>query len=140
MVHALETVHHFLVPGGVLIDIHPAGESPLVFLRTEAGSTLIGWLQESDCFVEYRQADRAIAQAVNTGLFRIAGHREFIFETHAPDIYSLADFLKTTWLDAMLEERIIERAAHLQQKAPAPARIVMAERIEIQKLVAQQVK
>ena len=106
MVHALETVHRQLVPGGRLIDIHPSGEAPPLFLRADSRQTLIGWLGETDYFIEYRQADRAVAEAVSAGLFSLEDHQEFMFETQAEDIGRLVEFLNANWSDAVLEERL----------------------------------
>jgi hypothetical protein len=135
MVHALETVHRLLIPGGCLIDIHPAGESPPIFLRSAAQQIPIGWLGESDYFAEYRQADRAIAQEVAAGLFRLEDHREFIFETQAGDLVELAVFLKANWSDAVLEEGLIERASQLQSQAGGLTAVILSERVQILKLV-----
>jgi hypothetical protein len=136
MVHALEMVWHCLAPGGVLIDIHPAGEPPPLFVRTKAGQTSIGWMQETDYFIEYRQADRAIAQVVSAGLFRIAAHREFIFETQAGEIAGLQAYLQATWSDAVLENKLIERANRMQRQVTGPSTIILAERVKILKLVS----
>jgi len=137
MVHALETVHRQLVPGGRLIDIHPSGEAPPLFLRADSRQTLIGWLGETDYFIEYRQADRAVAEAVSAGLFSLEDHQEFMFETQAEDIGRLVEFLKANWSDAVLEERLSERASRLQHQASGPSAIILAERVQILKLVSR---
>lgn len=136
MVHALEQVRKRLVPDGVLIDIHPAGEMPPLFLRTESGQSLIGWFEETDYFIEYRHADQAIARAVSTGLFKITEHREFIFETQAKKIAELQAYLAANWSDSLLEEKLVERANRMQQLAARPSWIVLAERVQIFKLEA----
>jgi hypothetical protein len=136
MVHALQRIHGCLLPRGVLIDIHPAGEMPPLFLRTEAGQSLIGWYEETDYFIEYRQADAAIAQAVTAGLFRIEEHHEFLFETQAGDIAELANFLTANWSDAVLEKRLIKRAGRMQRQVAGPSKVLLAERVQILRLVA----
>ena len=136
MVHALEQVRELLQLDGVLIDIHPAGEMPPLFMRTEAGQSLIGWFEETDYFIEYRQADQAIARALSAGLFKITEHREFIFELQSADIAALQAFVTASWSDSLLEEELIERANRMQQLAPRPSWIVLAERVQIFKLDA----
>lgn len=135
MVHALEKIKNCLAPGGFLIDIRPAGEMPPLFVRDKAGQSLIGWIGETDYFVEYQQADAAIAQSVTAGVFRMEDHQEFIFETLAGDITGLRDYLQGTWSDAVLQDMMLERAARLQSRASGSSTIVLVERVQIIKLV-----
>ena len=137
MVHALELVRERLELDGVLIDIHPAGEMPPLFLRAEESESLIGWFQETDYFIEYRQADQAIARAISAGLFKLIEHREFIFELQAANIAGLQAYLTASWSDSLLEEQLIERANRMQRLASSPSTIILAERVQILKLVPQ---
>ena len=59
MVHALREIRKLLKTGGVLIDIRPNGELVEFIRPLGSGEMLIGHLQETDDYIEYRQAEAA---------------------------------------------------------------------------------
>jgi len=116
MVHALEQIHALLILGGYLIDIHPNSE-PVEFMRFLKGSNcLFGHLQETDDYIEYRQADEALATAVSKGLFQIEKRGEFEFNTYAESFDSLKAFLDENWSDAVIPDEVIAEARKLDEK------------------------
>ena len=113
MVHALEQIHDLLKPGGHLIDIHPAGE-PVEFVRLlQEQEHLFGCLQETDDYIEYRQADEALETTVTRGLFKVEKLGEFGFRTYADSFDSLKTFLDENWSDAVIPEAVITEARKL---------------------------
>ena len=91
MVHALEEIHRLLKPGGCLIEIHPILETPLV--KVFDGSTLL--LAEPypgfDYLEDLRQAENALQQSLQKGLFMLQGIREFDVLTYSSSITELQD-------------------------------------------------
>ena len=127
MVHALEQVHSLLKSGGFLIDIHPNGEPVEFIYPFEGREHLIGYMQESDDYIEYHQADEALDVAVSNGLFQVEKSEEFTFNTHAKKFDELKTFLDENWSDAVVSEEVIanakkleweygQRAVHLREK------------------------
>ncbi len=116
MVHALEQIHAWLTPGGALVDIHPNGE--LVEFRhlQEGKDLLIGYMQESDDYIEYRQADEAIREAVTNGWFGIVQTGEFEFRTWADSFDGLKAFLDENWSDAVIDDKVAANARKLEQE------------------------
>ena len=114
MVHALEQIHTLLIPGGVLIDIHPNGKPVEFVYPLESSDRLIGYLQESDEYIEYRQADEAVDVVVARGLFRMDSVEEFEFRTYADTFDELKDFLDENWSDAIIGEEVVARASALE--------------------------
>ena len=92
MVHALEEIHGLLKPDGCLIEIHPIPETPLI--QVYHGSTVLrsglypGYDYEEDLW----QAENALKQIVQRGLFLIERSTEFDFQTHGSSITELQDF------------------------------------------------
>jgi hypothetical protein len=113
MVHALEIVHSLLKRGGLLIDIHPSGQPPPVEVHVGGEVLLAGHVQEADDFVEYSQADDALADVVARGLFELERMELFSFIVHAPTVQALADHIAAEWSDAVLAQEVIERAEEL---------------------------
>jgi hypothetical protein len=134
MVHALEQIHALLVPGGALIDIHPNGERVEFLCPLESGEHLIGYLQESDDYIEYRQSDEAIDSVVLKGFFRVEHMGEFEFRTYADSFEELKDFLDENWSDAVIGEEVIERAKELEA-VHGIGKTVLSERARIRLLV-----
>jgi hypothetical protein len=127
MVHALEQVHSLLKSGGHLIDIHPNGEPVEFIYPFEGREYLIGYMQESDDYIEYQQADEALNEAVSKGQFQAEMSEQFTFNTHAHKFDELKTFLDENWSDAIVSEEVIanakklewdygQRAVHLREK------------------------
>lgn len=131
MVHALEITHGLLKPEGLLIDIHPTGQPPQIEAHVGGEIFLAGHLDETDDFVEYFQADDALAAMTKRGLFELELEGGFTNLLHAPTIMALADFLAAEWSDAVLAGETIERAADLMGQPGNDREIVLRESVKI---------
>lgn len=135
MVHALELLHELIEPGGRLVDIRPSGEPPVITVRSASGDEIrVGTLQESDDFIEYRQADEAVAQAIARGWYTVEGQAVFPFVLHASSIAELAIYLENEYSDAILPADTCQRAQVLEQGAKEAMEVLMTERIRIARL------
>lgn len=116
MVHALEQIHDLLKPGGQLIDIHPNGE--LVEFHYELGEDklFLGYMRETDDYIEYRQADEALETVLNRKLFHLDVAGEFEFRTYADSFGEMQDFLNENWSDAVITDEVITSARKLESK------------------------
>jgi hypothetical protein len=141
MVHALEMVSDLLKPGGRLIDIHPSGQPPPIELLCGANRILLGYLQETDNFIEYAQANAALAQAVDNGWFSLESQAYFTSCTWADSVAELWEFLAQTWSDAVLPDETAARSAEKQAGLVNPEAqnaVVITEAIRITRLARQQ--
>jgi hypothetical protein len=116
MVHALEQIHELLNPGGHLIDIHPNGELVEFTLPLDEGSQFIGYMQETDDYIEYHQANDALDAIVTAGLFQVVESGEFEFLTHADSFDELKIFLDENWSDAIITGEVIASARRLEKE------------------------
>jgi hypothetical protein len=92
MVHALEQIHRLLVPGGNLVDIHPALDPMLVEIHR--GDSILYSQPDPISFAEdYRKADQALAQVVQRGLFIPSESRQFTFMVYASSVGELCEYL-----------------------------------------------
>jgi hypothetical protein len=132
MVHALELIYSLLVPQGMLIDIHPTYEAdPIEFTLGEKVFHL-GETQETDDFIEYRQADAALVQAVQMGLFSQQGHAIITFQTHSDDLTELRQYLEGNWSDFIWQDQINQRAAQLRaQYKNNESRATLREKVNV---------
>jgi len=115
MVHALEQIHDLLKPSGYLIDIHPNGELVEFILPLAGQEHFIGYMQETDDYIEYRQADEALQTAIKKGLFQVVKTGEFEFRTHADSFDELKVFLDENWSDAVITDEVIANARRLEK-------------------------
>lgn len=127
MVHALETTRELLDVDGLLLDIHPSGEPPQVIFRNGDEMRVLGYLQESDDFIEYLQASEAITAVIQRGLFHAEAAIRFEFSVHADSIPALVDYLKKEWKDAILAPEIIAQAEALWSQKNAEQEILISE-------------
>ena len=116
MVHALEQIHRMLKPGGHLIDIHPNGELIEFLYPLEGQEHLIGYMHETDDYIEYRQADEAIKTVVGRELFQVESTGEFEFRTHADSFDELKTFLDENWSDSVITDEVIANAKILEKE------------------------
>jgi hypothetical protein len=131
MVHALETAHDLLKIGGVLIDIHPNGQPPVIEAHVGREIRVAGYLEETDDFVEYFEADDALADVSGRGLFELEREGLFTFMLHALTIKELADHLEAEWSDSLLREETKEQAKKLMGEPGEGRKIVLRECIRI---------
>ena len=131
MVHALEITRGLLKRDGLLIDIHPNGEPPPIEVHVDGEVLLAGYLEEKSDFVEYFEADGALADVTARGLFELEREGLFMFMTHAPTIKALVDHLKAEWSDAVLPEKSIEQAMALVGEPGKDREIILRESVRI---------
>jgi hypothetical protein len=134
MVHALETVHGLLKPDGRLIDIHPKGEPPPIIVRSGEGSEIAGWLEETDDFIEYGQAEAALAQVVRERLFSVEKQSYFIFNTYADTFAELSAYLEANWSDAVIPSDTATHAEALETAARGKTEALLRETVRISHL------
>lgn len=131
MVRALETTRSLLKRDGLLIDMHPNGEPPPIEVHVAGEVLLAGHLQETNDFVEYYQADGALADVTARGLFELQRDELFQFMTHAPTIKALTDYLEANWSDAVVPEGAMARAAALMGEPDEGKEIVVREYVRL---------
>ena len=136
MVHALEQIHFLLKGNGRLIDIHPPPEPPPIFVRLGDQRHPVGWVREADDYCEYAQADDALDEVVARGLYRWEKRGRFTFVTYAAAITELQAHLAETWNDAIIDDRVIQRAEELMATVEPDQEVLLHEVIQIARLKA----
>ena len=116
MVHALEQIHDLLKPGGHLIDIHPNGELNEFYYALNDKEHFLGYMLETDDYIEYRQADEAIGTAIRKGLFCLNSAGGFEFRTYADSFTEMQEFLNENWSDALITDEVIANAMALEKE------------------------
>ena len=129
--HDLEITHDLLKTDGLLFDIHPKGEPSRIEAHVGEIVRVAGYLDETDGFVEYFQADDALADVTGRGLFTLEREGLFTFMLHTSTIKALVDYLEAEWSDSVLHEETIERAAELMGEPGEDREIVLRERVRI---------
>ncbi len=134
MVHALEKIHQLLRPDGRLIDLHPIGEPSPLEVRIGERNSLAGWVTESDDFVEYKQADAALAQVVQRGLFVVERESTLSFITYADSVAELREYMAKEWKDAILDEASARKAQDLLNMAECGKELILRDQVRIARL------
>jgi hypothetical protein len=131
MVHALETVHSLIKPGGLLLDIHPGVEKAWVEVRVNGKDYFLDVVEETDDYIEYKQANDALAQAGEKGLFSTEETGKFLFVIHAGSMEEMRGFLTDNWKDAILDESLDGKATEYSSKAADSYEVLIREEILI---------
>jgi hypothetical protein len=104
-VHALRQIHQALVPGGVLLDMHPVPPSTRAEVRGES----LGEFDDSE-FMEIVAAGEAKIE--DSGLFTRGSELEFDYLERYDDPAQLLEDIREGWdgcrIPAELEKRILE--------------------------------
>jgi len=130
MVHALEQIHDLLKPNGYLIDIHPSGELVEFILPLDGDEQLIGYMQETDDYIEYHQANDALDATVTSGLFQMVESGEIEFLTHANSFDDLKTFLDENWSDAIITDDVVANAKEFEKKY-GESKVTLREKVRI---------
>ncbi len=136
MVHALKLVHSLLKPGGMLIDIHPCGQAPLLQVSLSGRLHPAGVLQETDGFVEYAQAANALAHAAQNGWFGVETSTQFTYILHAETPSDLFEFLNAEWKDAVIAPDVSRYIEELYQSHSGDREVRLVETVTISRLRA----
>ncbi len=131
MVHALETVHSLIKPGGLLIDIHPGQDKAWVEVRVNGKDYFLDVVEETDNYIEYRQANQALAEIVKRGFFNVEEPGKFIFIIHADSMNEMREFLSANWKDAILSDSLDGKARDYFSKAAESFEILIRQEILI---------
>ena len=145
MVHALEEIHRLLKSNGVLIDIHPVSEPLPIEIHQTGKVDPVGRLSVRQWCFEFEQADIALAEMIQRGMFTMERNALFDLPTHYASAAELGTDLKESIeifardAQAAIEplphiEALTVRAEELMQAAGSDAELIVHERTYISRL------
>ena len=145
MVHALEEIHRLLKPDGALIDIHPVSEPSLIEIHQAGKVDRVGLLSVRQWCFEFEQADIALAEIIQRGMFTVERNALFDLPTHYTSAAELGADLKDSVeifardAKAAIEplphvEALSARAEELMRAAVSGAELIVHERTHISRL------
>ena len=131
MVHALETVHTLINPDGYLLDIHPVTDKAWVEVKVNGKEYFLDVLEETDDYIEYGQANDALAQVLAKKLFTIDAAGKFTFVIYTDTIEEMRTYLADNWKDAVINESIDRKAKEYITSVAMSYEILVREEILI---------
>lgn len=145
MVHALEEIHRLLKPNGTLIDIHPVSEPSPIEIQQAGKVDLVGVLSVRQWCYEFEQADIALAEIIQRGMFTVERNALFDLPTYYASAAELGTDLKESVeifardAQAAIEplphvEALTARAEELMRAAVSGAELIVHERTHISRL------
>ncbi|HEU0292929.1 MAG TPA: hypothetical protein VFR47_09350 [Anaerolineales bacterium] len=145
MVHALEEIHRLLRPNGALIDIHPVSEPSPIEIHQGGKVNLVGLLSVRQWCFEFEQADIALAEIIQRGMFTVERRALFDLPTHYASAAELGTDLKESVeifardAQAAIEplphiEALTARAEALMRAVVSGAELIVHERTHISRL------
>jgi hypothetical protein len=145
MVHALDEIHRLLKPTGALIDIHPVAVSSPIEIHQGGKINLAGNLLVRQWCIDYQQADNALTEITQRGLFAVERESTFDSLTHYSSVAEMRTDLKES-IDKFARdarsageavpdaERLAARAEEMMQTVVGEAELIVRERVHISRL------
>lgn len=145
MVHALEEIHRLLKPTGALIDIHPVSESSPIEIHQNGRIDRVGYLSVRQWCIDFQQADNALTEIAQRGLFAV--EQEGVFDSLT--YYASAAEMRTSLNDSIAKfardaqsageavphvEALAARAEERMRAAVSGAELRVRERTRISRL------
>lgn len=145
MVHALEQIHRLLKPSGFLIDIHPVAEHSSIEIHRNEKPNLVGKLEVRQWCVDFEQADNALIEIIQRGMYNVEQKSMFDTLTYYDSAKEMGTSLKESILkyardaksaeeDVPHVEALAARAEELLKTAGSRAELVLRERDHISRL------
>lgn len=145
MVHALEEIHRLLKPDGKLIDIHPVAEHSSIEIHRNGKIDPAGQLEVSQWCVDFAEADKALDEIIQRGVFRVEQKGNFDTLTYYDSVSEMNTALKESIHKYVREgEPVDEEVAHVEELAVQAedllrvagkeARLVLREKDHISRL------
>ena len=145
MVHALEQIHRLLKPTGVLIDIHPVAMALPIEIHQRGKIDVAGQLSVRQWCIDFQEADKALSEIVQRGLFAVERHVVFDSLTHYASATELLTSVKES-IDKFARdaqsaqesvphaEALAARAEELMRAAGGEAELIERDRTHISRL------
>ena len=142
MVHALEIIHRLLKPSGFLIDIHPVAEHSPIEIHQNGKIDQVGGLEIHQWCVDFKQADDALTEIVQRGMFTVKQKGTYdtltYYDSAAEMGTSLKEsILKYTRVDEPVEEEVQQveaLASRAEELMTAGVELVLREKDHISRL------
>lgn len=145
MVHALEEIHRLLKPTGRLIDIHPVAISPRVEINEAGKIQLAGYLSVHQWFTDFQEADNALTEIIERGLFIVEHEHIFDVPIHYASVAEMQTELmkeldyfardaQSAVEDAPNIEALVKKAEELMRSANSMAQLIAHEPTHISRL------
>jgi hypothetical protein len=145
MVHALEEIHRLLKPNGFLIDIHPVAEHSSIEIHRNGEIELAGHLEVEQWCVDFREADNALTEIVDRGMFTVEQKGMFDALTYYDSAAEMGTALKESIhkyvrvgepidVEVSQVETLTLQAEETLQAAGSGAKLVLRERDHISRL------
>ena len=127
MVHALEEIHRLLKPDGFLIDIHPIAEHSSIEIHRNGKIDLAGQLEVSQWCVDFSEADKALDEIIQRGIFAVEQKGTFDTLTYYDSASEMGTKLKESILKYVREgEPVDEEVSHVETLAAQAEEAVRA--------------
>lgn len=145
MVHALGQIHRLLKSGGELIDIHPVSEPSPIEIHQNGKIDLVGHLTVRQWCIDFEQADNALTEIVESGMFTVEQKGTFDTLTYYDSAAEMGTSFKVSIYkyarDAQLAdeevphaEALAARAGEMMRIAGSGAELAMRESNHISRL------
>jgi len=102
MFRALTSARRALADHGLIFNIHPAPDRPVIYCDAHGHRQAVGLVRGSR--IRYRNADAAERRAVRRGLFTLRSTAVIPYMHYVPSLRTLRAYLEAEWYGAWMHD------------------------------------
>jgi hypothetical protein len=125
MVHALERVRPWLGSEGYILEIHDVSAPPRIEVHTQQHQFYAGQLLSTTNYEGEYQADQAIDDVIQAGIFSSRHSKTFEYCIRADSLSSLQDYLAESWENTYLTQGTQQKIHELEGQLGQGSEVVL---------------
>ena len=116
--HVLKSIHQWLRPHGVTLDVHPQPEQPVVELMREDDAVYLGLIDNTSLIANIHRARATVESLVGEGWFSAWRSIVFDFRSHFPSVDDWLRYREERRSSSIVDPEIVARARELFSTCP----------------------
>jgi predicted S18 family serine protease len=125
MVHALEKIRPWLVPGGCVLVIHDLVDPPRVEVHNREHHAYAGQILSVNYFENQYQADHAVDSVIQSGYYFSKHSSIFEYYIRATSLSVMVEYLEETWESASIPDGTLQKVNELVEILGEDSEVVL---------------
>jgi ubiquinone/menaquinone biosynthesis C-methylase UbiE len=134
MLPGLERAYEILNTGGLLIDIHPYGESEHLEIHSANKLWRAGRTQDKNNYLVYKQADEALQKVIEKDMFIVESECSLPLLNHYDNMLEFEEWIAENWNDTSIDQKTLSKARKLEKEIGTVSEVIVREKVSFASL------